>query len=936
MRRLETEDMRVYYAERDREVALRAAARFEACVAELEKHARVKNRASREKLVVVLPRLPLNNAYVQPAVLGLEHISVVPPFMTSDVFALLGLPPEPATVGCHEMAHYIQVRQLSGIPNVLEAIFGYTVTPQLGLESWFWEGVATFYETRMQGGVGRLGSTFWNGQFAAGVADEGIGESEVNDATRRVPWGGNYLVGSHFVDWLVQEFGEDKLWDVVERQSDELAIPLGVSGRFRNAYGRSLSALYKDFVRAMTKRHPKRHRPKEQTKLRTLDQYARYAVARDGTEAIVEQGIDTPARLHVIAPNGEEILERNLTDLLPGRDLLTPSALTTSGLSFTADGKHLYWIALDQGRTFQVSRLVHVDLVTKELSIVEPDLRGAGGSIAPDGSRFYYSRVRGDRWELAAYDLATKASLGLAEWGPRTFAMGPRVSPDGTKIALTFVTPEGMEVRVVDAATGRPLTTVAGPPGPKLEPSWVDDTTLLYVAEAGGRAQIHRASLGEAKWVRVSDAPYLAFAPAARSGRIRVLNREGWHWTLDEIELPASPLATLAPRPVSHARTTAHAPVDQKIDVVSDEPYSSTDHLFVPTLRGPSLVAIARLTSAIGMGFSGGDRLGFHRWAIEGSWDFAAKEPSASFTYLNGHLAPVTVALALQRLGTKENVLFTTPTGEVERSYIRKETVGALAIARTFWTTTVTSGFRYDQLDDATALPTIDLAPRTRRAAGPHASVTYAAAESTPGAGARRALIMSASGSAFPGLTSNAFGDARAAITIVRPLPLYRRHTITFGARGRALPGEPEGRPLLQVGGNPGSTTLGTGLEKDESEVGGLPPTLRFQEGLRGFEDLGLFGNKVLLGDVTYRLPILFDAGTISTITILPSLMLRQIDLELFGSGATLLDGRTAAAAGSALIGRFKLWIVPFGLGIQVARRLTQDEEFTFSFAGGS
>lgn len=940
MRRIETADMRLYYAERDEETARRMLSRFEGCVAELRLHGKIRNRASREKLVVVAPHLPFNNAYVAPATAGQEHVAVVPTFNTTDVFSMFGLSPDPSMIGCHEMAHYIQGRQLSGIPNFIEAVFGYTVSPETGLEPWFWEGLAVYYETKLQRGLGRLGSDFWSGVFAAGVGDEGLHESDLNESTRRIPFGGHYLVGSQFVDWLARTFGEDRLWDVIARQSDEVAIPLGVSGRFTNAFGRPLARLFSDFVADTRKRLPKRVRPANEGELRTLPQHARYAVSRDGTEAIFEQGVDTPARLRVVSPGGETLVERNLTDLLPGRALVAPDVLSSSGISFSGDGKKLYWVAVDQGENFNVNRLVCLDLGTQSLSVVVQDLGGAGGSIAPDGSRYYFARPRGDRWELAAHDLASGTSRTIADYGPRAYVLSPRVSPNGSKIALTLSSEEGMEILVVDSTTGAGtvLSRARSPERGRTEPSWIDDDELLYVADADGRAQVFRASSSTGQSRRVTDTPYLAFSPFVKDGHVRFLSRRGWHWTVNEVDIAASPESrfpetTSTETVASHARHAAGARPDLPLELASSTKYSHTDNLFVPTLRGPSVLAISGLSTTVGMGLSGGDRLGFHRWALSGSWDFVAAEPSVTASYINGQLAPVLVFASGERLATHENVLVPTGTGDMEQTFVRRETVALVGTQRTFWTTTVSTSFRYDELRSPALFTTSRLAApilveRERRFAGPELDIRYAAAEATPNAGARRTLSIAATAGFFPALTTEATGDARLAIGVVRPLPLSRRHTLSFGLRGRVVPSAREA-PLLQIGGNVSSTALASEISRSEA-VG-----IRFQEPLRGFEDLGLLGSRALLGDITYRLPIIVDAGSISTISILPSLLFRQLDLEAFASGASLLDGRFASAAGGAAIARLKLWRLPLGFGLQVARRFTQDEGFNMMFLGG-
>jgi hypothetical protein len=936
MRRLETPDMRVYYPASERDEALRIATRLQGCLDALHYRARVKNRSTREKANIVVPALPLNNAYVQPAALGSEHVAVLSTFETSDVFGLFGLPPDPATIGCHEMVHYVQARQIAAIPKTAEAIFGYLVTPQAGLDAWFWEGIATYYETRLQGGVGRLGSAYFRGAFASGVAERGLHESDLNEFTRRVPFNGAYLVGSHFIDWLVHKWGEPRLWEIIERQSDEVAFPLGVSGRFSNTYKKSLAGLFADFATDSKKSFPKRSRPPGQRAVRSLDQVARYAVAPDGTEAIVEQGLDTPPRLTVVSPDGREIVSRNLTDILPGRDLVQPSAYGVSGISFTADSHTLWFVALDVGRTFQVSRLVRVDLATGDFDVVHEDLGGPGGSIAPDGSSYVFSRARGDTWQLASFDTTTKAVRGIADYGPRTYVASARFSPDGRRLAATFYSQGGLEAKILDPRDGRVLERVAGPEGGSTEASWVDPDVVLFVAEHEGRLQVFRRSLATRRTERISDAPYVAFSPFAHRGRVRILSREGWQWSVDEIEAPppAAPVTSAAPR--SEARATSSPPPDPRLHVVEDAPYAN-DGLFVPTLRGPSAVAISNVTTVVGVGVTGGDRLGFHRWGLDASWDTTANEPSGRVQYIDTDLAPVFVSLEAARTAVQDRVRVETPAGETETvRYIRKETIASVSASRTFWTTLVTSGFRYDELGDS-VVSYAESIPRTRRAAGPFAILEYVAEESTLAAGPRRALVVTASGAGFPALTAPAFADTRLAIRGTTPLPLSRRHTFSLGARGRALAGLPSSYPFLEVGGS--SPLAFGGLQSSTgTENAFLPPTLSFVEPVRGFEDLGLFGTRAAIGEATYRMPIVFDTGSISTINVLPSFLFRQIDLEGFASAVSLLEpGReVGAAAGGAVIARLAFWRLPFALGIQVARRLTLDEGVSVSFAGGA
>lgn len=940
MRKLETPDARIYYAEHEREEALRVAGRLQACIEAIRKHAKVKAPGEDDKANIVLPSVPFNNAYVQSGASGQQHIAVVPTFETTDMFALFGISPDPSMIGCHEMVHYVQTRQLSGLPRVGEAIFGYLYPPEGGLEPWFWEGLAVYYETRLQGGRGRLGSAYWTGSFAAGVAEDGPRESDLDFANRRIPWGGQYLVGSHFVDWLVKKYGEPKLWDVIARQSDEVLFPIDVSGRFRNAFGSPLANLYAEFARETKAAIRKRVRPATQAIERTLDQYARLAVAKNGTWAAVESGIVTQSRIVVVGADGVEKFSTNLTGVLPSRALVAPSALMVSGLSFTDDGRELWFVAVDQGRTFQVTRLCRVDVATGALTVVAEDLGGAGGGISPEGDRFWFSYVRGDSWELAYFDTRTRRIERLANYGPRVFITSPRISPDGQRIVATFVTDDAVEVRIVDARTGAFVSRVHDQ-GVSMDATWVANDTLVYAAERAGRFQIHRARFASGAKspivTALTDAPHLATSPVASGRRVVFLNREGWHWSVDSVPLDGDAAdaadANNDAVPPSHARAHAERVGDAPVKILSDKPYTQTDGLFVPTGRGPRFAANG-VTVNLGFVLGGGDRLGFHRWAMGGGWDFQAKEPSAQLSYVNAQLAPVLLRLDLARFADHEQ--FGVPTAIAADGILRgtrRETTAYALMSRTFWTTTITSGVRYESTE-----LTVPLISTVRHAAGSFTSLGYAAVETTPGAGIRRGLEVFISGTFFPGLTTPAFGDTRAAVRGTVPLPFSRYHTLALNVVGRAFPGLRSFDMPLSIGGGISRLSLSDEANTTMNATSNdLSVALRFQEPLRGFEDFALYGRFLTKGELVYRYPLLIDRGTISTASVFGSFLMRGIDFEAFGTGASLWDDRPLAiAAGGAVVGRFKLWVIPFDLGVQVAQRFSYDERTSFTLVGSS
>jgi len=237
MRVLEGEHLRLYYPEGRQAEGRRFLDRVEGCARYLRQVQHVHNSIADAKMTVVMPEAPFNNAFVASRLLGYDTQAVVPTFSTADVFSLeFGLPPDPGIIGCHEITHYVQAEQVAGFSWLMNTIFGASYTPQLGLDSWFHEGLAVYYETRLVPGTGRLAWPLWRGSFAAAYAGRRISGGDLHALQRDFHAGNAYLVGSQFVRFLADRYGEEKLWQLVHVQARSFFFPFGVNVRFWQAY----------------------------------------------------------------------------------------------------------------------------------------------------------------------------------------------------------------------------------------------------------------------------------------------------------------------------------------------------------------------------------------------------------------------------------------------------------------------------------------------------------------------------------------------------------------------------------------------------------------------------------------------------------------------------------------------------------------------------
>jgi len=962
MRRLETEQLIIYYPAPRRAEIDRFVVRAERCATLLRQAAPIHRGPAAAKMVIAMPETAFNNAFVAPGVAGVESISVIPTMATLDFTTEFGLPPDPGFIACHELVHYVHLSQVRGFWKAMNSVFGALYTPQALADLWFVEGLATHYEAALSPGVGRPTWPIFTGIFAAAYAGRHINGGDLSEYGRLSPVGHHYLVGTMFVRYLTERYGERAAWAAINNQAGAL-VGWMFPRTFAAGFGVSLGDLIDEFDAWHAQRFPARARPATQRALATLGSDARYARGRDGTEAWVAQDVDAPPRLVVRDPDGKPLADLRLLDLLPPRTLVDADPQLVSGLSVTADGREVWLTMIDRATTAHVPRLLRWrrgDAAVTELS----DSLGPGATIDPTGKTYYYCAVDGDRWSLAAWDVQRGARRVLVDVAPGTYVLGAQVSPDGARLIANVWDGHAFVAWLLDAATGARISELRGAGTPIWDASFTDDGRAMYLGVVDGRFQIFVD--GRA----ISDAPYAALAARSARGTIRFLNREGWRWTLDELAVPpavapvdaSAPLAALpdasaAPPAAAIAATIASAPPAAAAlapglqppgatpitappalappVVQSDTAYSAWEHFFYPQVRTPSLLAVSTGVPVLGLVLGGGDRLGLHRWSLAGYVQPRDKEItdrahwSGSAAYLNSMLAPWQI-LAFADAFEWVDLVHRTVDGsvdEVARGEQRRTRDAGISLART-WRDTLTATLGAMYFEDRDVRP--DEPALDRKLAGPRLTLGWQSGESTPYTGDRRALVGSLSGAYYPEALSSFAGDlydTRALLRVVAPLPFGRRHTLTAQLRGRALLARDD-TGLLQLGGFTDVTAASTFSSVSDTpsfDDDRFPPGQGFSEFLWGYEDYAITTDRAAIATLWWSYPVIFDAGFATTFGFLPPTYFRQLDFELFATAAIDAEHDTHAAFGILFALRFAPLRVPLDVRYQVARRVRDD-----------
>jgi len=901
MWKLTTPESEIYYPKQHEAEALRIAQQMNACLLAFRKKAHGYTPTGR--MLVFLTSTNFNNAYVSGGFEGEPLHTVNPLFLTSETFHWYNMSGgDVSEVVCHEVFHYVHFEQTRGLWRFINLVFGPQVSPQASLERWFTEGVAQFYEGHLKHPVGRPHSPYYHSLFYSGVAERKgkIREGDLHLQTRELlPASGAYLTSLFFIEYLVEQYGEEKLWQLISLQADAFAFPFGVSSRFQKVYGKTLAKLFDEWRKSLASFAQAPDKPHNQISLQKNVGYsARLGVARDGSMALVRAHREKISDLLLLNSDGSLRARLSLTQYIPYRSWVNASASSISGLSFSADGRWLFMHNRDiNSWGNQVGQLWKVDAHTAQVVQIWQDAGDQGGSLHPDGQRYLWVEFEPGKTRLVEFHLHTQQKQTLLEEGPGVSFAAPAYSPDGRQFAFARWEGKGWDIHLCHMqGECRQLTHDAAF---NYAPQWIDNDNLLFVRQDGKTAQVFRMHLASQKLLRLTQAPFLAMDAAPSRTHVAFLNREGWDWSLDRIELNLEDVDEAGEAPPPSLAASASSSFDalrilsdshEALKIESNKPYSGWEDFWLPKARipyadlyFPSQSGDSTVISGIGLSLYGNDRLSFHNWALDFRLAMPKQTYGATLSYLNRQLAPWTTFAQLQYDKFQYD----------ERPHMQYS-IGQVGAYRAFFTTPVRFSFlaidrKYVGLH--------------QRYLGPSTSVDYAAGASTAMGGTQSLFQAGASGSFF----LRGMGSTRNVVSLSGymgvgiPLPFSTRHSFVLGTRGRFLPNAPKG--TLQVG---GMTFNPVFLQSEASQKAPSPGVflpMFFGEAVRGFEDFSIRANHVSISSARYRYSFIIDRGSVSTFKIFPSLFWRQVDVELFGIAAFSdnLTQRWLRSAGGAV-----------------------------------
>ena len=421
----------------------------------------------------------------------------------------------------HEMAHLFHLDRARGWWRFGRAVFGRApaLFPNMLLPTWFIEGLAVHYESRLTGG-GRA-----EGSYQAAVVDaqaSEVGSLTIDAANGASPrWPGSYrpyAFGGAFFAWLTAQHG-DSVMERLVRETATAPLPYVMLDRaLRRAAGLSFGRAWREWQSALVRGSEvgDGSAPRDSAPVRPS---ARPPVRSSAGTPL--RGLRSPVAPRV-SPDGRRVLF--VRD--DGRDeariaVLDRATGTIATLVRINGGLGLAW---DTGGGVLASEYEFTDPYSIRADLFRVGARG-GERRLTSGARLSAPDVGADgavlavhtdagrsllvRWSAGEVSVLRPAELGV-EWA------GPRVSPDGRTLAATMAHGGNLDV-VLLAPSGDSVRAVTTDAAVDQSPAFsLDGAWLFWARDHGGRSQVYatRTAAPGAAWWRVTGEPFGAYAPA--------------------------------------------------------------------------------------------------------------------------------------------------------------------------------------------------------------------------------------------------------------------------------------------------------------------------------------------------------------------------------------------------------------------------------------
>jgi len=204
--------------------------------------------------LVVSDETDFANGYATPINFNRSVLFVAPP---NSANSLEDFDDWLETLVIHEYVHILHLDKVSEGAEIARNIFGrqFLFFPNAYQPGWFIEGLATYYETDVEKGIGRGQSSLFKMMMRSEMENGIKPANQVNLPMRSWPMAtATYLYGVHFYQFIEQTYGHQGIDKLIENYSGNI-IPFKINSNAQDVFGKDIDDLWKNFSIWLEKRY---------------------------------------------------------------------------------------------------------------------------------------------------------------------------------------------------------------------------------------------------------------------------------------------------------------------------------------------------------------------------------------------------------------------------------------------------------------------------------------------------------------------------------------------------------------------------------------------------------------------------------------------------------------------------------------------------------
>jgi hypothetical protein len=393
----------------------------------------------------------------------------------------------------HELAHILSFEPATGVMHSLRNVFGTVVAPNLLLPNWWKEGLSVWTETAIGQG-GRLRSSYQNASLRAWLGEKDLQDESVamaNESLPSWPLGSRpYLFGSLAMSYLVNQYGEEKSSQLIERHGER--VPYFLAGATRSIVKKDYEDIYSEAMDFWQERAEKQVEELEKTPFDSQVEIQ--------TDDINVRSPTLNARQNRLAWVGNTKLPRSRLQLAEldekGRLLKVETILNQRAIRearfFPQSDSLLINTIMPASATEQYGDFYVYNVGKKKSERLTKKLRGREGRVSPDETQFVFVGVEGGRTHLKIFDFKSKnvKTLLTSQFDER---MASPLFVNESQILFSWLKLGKESLFLIDINTNQ-LSQLPQWGNRMRRPSW-DGQKLFFLSDKNGTFNLFQSAL---------------------------------------------------------------------------------------------------------------------------------------------------------------------------------------------------------------------------------------------------------------------------------------------------------------------------------------------------------------------------------------------------------------------------------------------------------